>query len=118
MNNNDFFKNLDFRYPEIVECLKKNGKEFYVPIVMGLVDDAGLDPKEKKIPNTSSKIKNKVNNLEISKITKYNYINLEVPSYLWYPDYETTGIKYKKGDKFIVIFVGGDIDKIRIVGRY
>lgn len=118
MNNKDFFENLDFRYPEIVECLERNGNKFYVPIVMGLVDNAGLSPKSITEKNNTSKIRNTNNNLGISNIQKTNYITLSVPSNLWYSNYSITGIKYEKGDRFIVVFVGGDLAKMRIIGRY
>ena len=120
MNNKDFFDNLDLRYPEIVECLERNGTKFYVPILMGLIENAGGQPKDITENNSSntSKIRNKNNNLGISNITKTNYITLTVPENLWYSNYNITGIKYEKGDRFIVVFVGGDLSKIRIVGRY
>lgn len=118
MNNKDFYETLDLRYPEIVECLKRNGTEFYVPVLMALVEGAGAKPNKSKVNNNTSLLWNKQNNVGISNITKSNYINLTVPEHLWYSNYTKTGIKYERGDKFIVMFVGGDLNKIRIIGRY
>ena len=117
MNNKDFFSNLDFKYPEIAICLQKNKNKFYVPIVMGLVDNAGIAPKEIKKKINPKKIRNTNNNLEIKDIKKTNYITLDVPEYLWNTDYKSTGIKYNKGDQFIIVFVGGDLNNIKIIGR-
>ena len=118
MNNKDFYDTLDLRYPEIAECIETNGNKFYIPVLMALVDGAGTSPKSKTINNSSAKLLNTKNNLEISSITKTNFIKLDVPEHLWNSDYYRTGIKYRSGDKFIIIFIGGDLNKIRIIGRY
>lgn len=118
MNNKDFYDTLDLRYPEIAECLVTNDNKFYIPVLMALVDYAGLPPKSISVNNNPAKLFNKENNIGLSSITRTNYIELEVPQYLWYEDYRITGIKYNAGDKFIIIFVGGDLNKIRIIGRY
>lgn len=118
MYNKNFYNDLDLKYPEIAIALETNSNKFYIPVLMGLIEGAGSVPITINTRVSSSNIRNKNNNLAISSVTKQNYITLSVPSYLYYEDHNITGIKWNKGDKFIIVFVGGDINKIRIIGRY
>ena len=84
--------------------------KFVIPALMGK-----LGSTEKTIPNSSSNIKNKTNNLGISKTTTSNYITLSVPKE-YVINYPTKYVP--KGTMFIVGFIGGDITSAKIVGRY
>lgn len=109
MYNTDFYDNLDLKYPEIAVALETYGNKFNIPILTPFIANAGKSPsKSTASALNKNNIKNK-DSLPISRITTQNYVTLSVPSYLG---------TVHKGDKFIIVFVGGDINKIRIIGRY
>lgn len=114
MNNSNFYENIDFTYPEIAVCIEdSDGEEakFFIPILTPFLSND--DPFDKLDPVISKlNILNKYdNNLDISQCTSSNYIILELP-------YECKSNGCKKGDKFIITFIGGDINKPYILGRY
>lgn len=114
MNYTNFYKDQEFRYLEIAVCLENsNGLEakFCIPALTPFVeqdepyDKLDIEPSKRNILN-----KNKTN-LDIKKCTTSNYITLELPE-----KNRETGCR--KGDKFVVSFIGGDINKPYIIGGY
>lgn len=68
---------------------------------------------------TSNIMNKNKKSLGISKYTVSNYIELKVPLHLSNIDNDGKRIiNGKKGDKFIITFIEGDINKCKIIGRY
>ena len=114
MNNSNFYDNIDFTYPEIAVCIEDScgpNAKFFIPVLTPFL--SGEEPYDKLDPDISKmRILNKHDtNLDISKCTTSNYITLELPY-----EYKLTGCN--KGDKFVISFIGGDINKPYILGRY
>lgn len=108
-NLNNFRQEIAVLQEKINKYDPPKGARFIIPALMGDLKT------EKTIPNNSSNIMNKNNNLGITKTTTSNYITLEVPKeyVINYPE------KYvPSGTMFIVGFIGGDITSAKIVGRY
>lgn len=106
----NFYEDLDLRYPEIAICLEdtvSNIGKFFIPILTPTLNKN--KPYLEK--NNDFYVKNLINsdNLTISPIYFSNYIELKLPK----------GItSAKKDDKFIVVFIGGDITKPVLIGGY
>jgi len=106
----NFYEDLDLRYPEIAICLEDtdiNIGKFFIPILTPTLSKS--KPYLEK--NNNFYTKNLINkdDLNISQIYFSNYIELKLPK----------GIESaKKDDKFIVIFIGGDITKPVLIGGY
>ena len=109
-----FFDENAFTYPEIAVALEEpvsNKIKVAIPAITPFID---TDKPYDKLDTTYSKrnIKNKIKNtLDIKKCTVSNYIELKLPEYL-------ENLEIKKGDKFVISFIGGDINKPYIIGRY
>lgn len=109
----DFYKeaNTDFKYPEIGICMEKtNGPKVKIAIPIAtptLPLDQAYDNKELAI-STSNIISDKTA-MYISPCTISNYITMTLPIDIKSLD---------KGDKVILIFIGGDINKPSILRRY
>lgn len=118
MNNgtNNFYNDLNLVYPEIAILLEDTydninriGK-FFIPILTPtLSKDYVYDQKELNM-NSTDNIINDRSDLYIEECTVSNYIELKIPSHI-------KG-KCKKDDKFVIVFIGGDINKPYIIGRY
>ena len=104
---------IDFNTPEIAICaedVENNTRgKFYIPVLTPFLEFK--EPYDKE--DIYSIKKNIINRKEVAKaisacITS-NYIELPLPH----------GIQSaKKGDKFVVIFMHGDINKPFLMGRY
>ncbi len=115
-NYQDFYKLKDFKYPEIAilmdDITKENNKgRFIIPTLTPSLPTERISRSTMPKFSTSNIINN--TNMSITEITEQNYVTLSVPKYLFIDD-----IPYKEGDKFIVVFVAGDINKIRVIGVY
>ena len=112
MRVESFFDNINLQYPEIAICLEDSDTgtgKFYIPILMPLLPKDV--PYNTIVDNSNiSNIKNKDNTpfCKMPKYTTSNYIELKVPNCQ----------SIKKGDIFIIVFIGGDLNKIRIIGEY
>lgn len=104
-------ENTDFKYPEIGICLEDsiNGTiKMFIPIATPTLSrDAAYDTKDLNIP-TRNIISDK-SSMDFKRCTISNYISMKVPSFIG---------DLKKGDKVILVFIGGDINKPTIIGRY
>ena len=104
---------IDFNTPEIAICAEdiENSSigKFYIPLLTPFLDLEMPYDKE----DTHGLKKNIINKKEISKTISpcilSNYIELKLPD----------GIKSaKKGDKFIILFMHGDVNTPFLLGRY
>jgi len=101
-----------YQYAEIAVCLEdavnsKYGK-FYIPVLTPFLDNA--EPYDKE---DIFSIKNNIINIndirnDIKTCTVSNYIELKLP-------FGNDNIK--KGDKFLVSFIGGDPNKPQLIRR-
>lgn len=116
-----FYDQTDLRYPEIAVCLEDTkgptGK-FSIPILTPFMDTDS--PKELVIDNSSTKtlLSGSRKDFEIGNCTITNYLELELPDLVKHEiNYHNLNAVHK-GDKFIAVFVGGDINKCKLISRY
>jgi hypothetical protein len=119
---------IDLKYPEIAISLEKSSIQnptikFHIPVLMPTLGDSRIIETNISKQQTLNII-NKNNNLNISSCTICNYIISTIPNYLFLK-YNTSidneynfSQEFPIGTKFIVIFIGGDINKARIIGLY
>lgn len=112
MNNETFYKDLDFKYPEIGIALSEGygtNINVYIPSLMPLVENGGKDSRV--ITNKITSKSNIINKGTFATIdTKSsNYIPIYVASYLG---------KVYKGDKLVIVFIAGDPNEPVVIGRY
>lgn len=114
MKENTFYKDKTFEYPEIailMDTVNKNNPvgRFIIPILTPNLKTDRLIKSEKGVVDTSNIINLQTN--RTMSLTEQNYVTLSVPEYMF-----GSGIEYKKGDKFIIVFIGGNVNKIQIIG--
>lgn len=109
-----FYKNenTDFKYPEIGICMENtigDGKvKIFIPIATPTLPIQDIyDNKELSIPLHN--IVSDTSSMDIFPCTISNYITMNLPD---------TIDSLSVGDKVILIFIGGDINKPVIIGRY
>lgn len=110
VGSTEFYKDLDLRYPELAICMEDcidTGK-FFIPILFPLLDNDQIQ-ENTDLSISTRNIKSDIGNLNISKCTTVNYIELKLP---------INNPIAKKGDKFVIVFIGGDINKPCLLGRY
>lgn len=93
----------DFQYGNKVKC--------YIPALMSLLNKDKIIEDKMRI-NTMNIINRNLSILGIGKYTSCNYIELFIPENI------SDSKQGHKGDKFAAIFLGGDINKCTIIGRY
>lgn len=111
MNNETFYNDLDFKYPEIGIVLTggSNIANVYIPSLMPLIEN-----EEKYSIDKINKIKSKSNILNkgtfaTSDTISSNYIHIKVPSHVG---------RVSRGDKVVIVFIAGDPNEPVIIGRY
>lgn len=93
----------DFEYGNKVKC--------YIPSLMPFLYKDKIIEEKSRVNPTNIRNKN-LSILGIGKYTSCNYIELYIPENI-------SDSKYgNKGDKFAAVFLGGDINKCTIIGRY
>ena len=111
MKDFEFYQNLELKFPEFAICIEdsKDGvAKFFIPILTPTLDkNIPYDKKELNV-NTRN-IVNDVSSMNIEACTYSNYLSLKLPH---------QDKSCKKGDKFVVIFIGGDPNKPYLLGRY
>ena len=113
----DFYKDLDLKYPEIAITLEKFSKHSDATVLCNIPVLLPFMQNTADRINTAN-IENKVNNLGIGPCTIHKGTYLKINrEHSQYCPANRDGI-VSAGEKFIVVFVGGDIDKPRIIGRY
>jgi len=121
----DFYDKLDLKYPEIAIAMEdidrtNPGKvKFIIPVLTPNLDITKI--LSSTIYQNRANLKNNSSaKLEIETITLTNYIEIPVPREICGVTNISMedGIYIKKGSKWIVVFVGGDITKPRVISRY
>lgn len=115
MKENLFYKNKSFEFPEIAilmdEMLSEDNPtgRFIIPILTPNFNNKRL-LKTEKSKSSNSNIVNKNTN-SVTSLTEQNFVTLTIPKYMF-----NGKIHYNKNDKFIVVFIGGDVNRIKIIG--
>lgn len=108
---NDFYNQLDFKYPEIAVCMEDTDgpiAKIFIPIATPTLSNS-LIYDTKGLPLNLSNIKSTgINKGNISRVTESNYIEMKLPD----------DQPAKKGDKFIIVFIGGNVNNGVLLGRY
>lgn len=118
----NFYDQTDLRYTEIAVCLEDTSGptgKFAIPILTPFMNNNS--PTENIIDNDSTKtlLSGSRKELEIGNCKITNYLELELPDIVKHEiNYHDPNIVVRKGDKFIAVFVGGDINKCRLISRY
>lgn len=95
----------DFEYGTMVKCT--------IPVLFPFINTNIVENKSEKL--FKGKLDNKdLNMININRYNSCNYIELFIPRGL------SRNIEHKgrKGEEFVGIFIGGDINKCSIIGRY
>ncbi len=111
MKDFEFYQDLQLKYPEFAICLEDSSNgvaKFYIPVLTPILDSDS--PYDKTDINVSTRnIINDVSTMNIQACTRSNYLSLKLPQ---------NDNECKKGDKFVIVFIGGDPNKPYILGRY
>lgn len=148
MAETNYYDKLDLKYPEIaiaidkIDRLKPGLIRFNVPVLTPNLTTNGKASKS-DVHQSASNIQNQ-NPIKISNISITNYISCKIPKELCSNDIsrssvtgtmiigQTSGsilggsyinlVDYDRyipaGSKWIIVFIGGDINKPQIIGRY
>jgi hypothetical protein len=118
----DFYDSLDLRYPEIGVAMQDIDRsnpgtvKFIIPILTPNMDNTRLI--DTKAYQTKDNLKNKKRNFEVETLSISNYINIKMPREVCSVYGEYTDKVIKSGSKWIIVFVGGDITKPRVIAPY
>lgn len=118
--NSDFYQAKEFAYPEVgivLEDFKYTSKgKIYIPILTPTMK--GDKPiKEKKSKGSTSNIVNYNAKHGIKDCITSNYVELYVPTYIGY-EIKNNKDMILKGTKFIISFIGGEVNDPKIIGLY
>lgn len=118
-----FYDNMDLKYPEIgiamqqIDRLNPGEVKFIIPILTPNMDNSKL--VESRAYQTKDNLKNKNKNIEIETLQITNYITIKVPREVCSMYYIENDERYiASGSKWIIVFVGGDITKPRVIAPY
>lgn len=108
MNTMGFYNDMDFKYPEVAECIEdtdSNIGKFFIPALTPVIKEKS--PYDKAYEGLSKYNLVNKNEIKVSPIIMSNYLELPLP----------IGFKSaKKGDKFVVVFIGGDPHNPVLIG--
>lgn len=111
MVNNNYYKSHIYTNLEIAICMEDTlcdiGKFFIPALTPFLSKDKPYDKIDP--PSSTANIISGTKGLDIHQCTTSNYIEIKLPEYIK---------SAKKDDKFILSFIGGDINKPYLLGRY
>lgn len=110
MKINNFYDELDLKYPEIAICIEDtetNIGKFMIPILTPMLNIT--EPYIKKHDEFEKTNIINGDDIKASPVNLTNYIEMKLPK-----GYNAA----KKDDKFIVVFIGGDINKPVLIGGY
>lgn len=122
MANENYYENLDLNYIEIAEAAEEfyttqSSALFYIPVLMPMINPSSWTTKQ-YLPSNSNML-NKVRPAVSSSAYSTGAIRIPIHSErmgYWY--HRNTPNLVPVGAKFLVCFVGGDINNCRILGRY
>ena len=119
----NFYDNMDLRYPEIgiamqqIDRLNPGLVKFIIPILTPNMDNSRR--VESKIHQNKDSLMNKNKNIEIETLDIRNYITIKMPREVCSLFYMSDTDRYiPSGSKWIIVFVGGDITKPKIIAPY
>jgi len=119
----NFYDNMDLRYPEIgiamqqIDRLNPGEVKFIIPVLTPNMDNSRLI--ESKIHQNKSSLMNKNKNIEIETLSVSNYITIKIPREVCSMFYIADDDRFiPSGSKWIIVFVGGDITKPRVIAPY
>lgn len=107
----DYYQNLDLIFPELAICIEDSLDgiaKFYIPVLTPVLD--GTTPYNiTDININKSNILNDSSSMDINACTSSNYLELHLPA---------NDNSCKKGDIFVISFIGGNPNMPFIMGRY
>ena len=119
----NFYDNMDLKYPEIgiamerIDRLNPGEIKFIIPVLTPNMDNTRLI--ESKIHQNKDSLMNKNKNIEVETLNIRNYITIKMPREVCSMFYMSDTERYiSAGSKWIIVFIGGDITKPRIVAPY
>ena len=112
MKDFEFYQDLDLRYPELAICIgttdDKNVGKFFIPVLTPVLNgNSPYDTKDNRV--STSNILNDSSSMNIGACTSSNYLELVIPD---------TVEEVYTGDKYVVLFIGGNPNKPVLLGRY
>lgn len=118
--NIGYYQEQDFKFIEIATVLERfyytsQGK-FFINVITPMLSSSSPIDETKSKPSTSN-ILNYSSQLNISSYTTSNYVLLNVPRYIAEDLRDHDGY-IAKGTRFLISFIGGDINKPKIMGVY
>lgn len=120
-NMSDFYDNLDLKYPEIAVCVEDtyysaiHRTKFSIPVLTPNLNQSTISQGVVRQDGSSLVNKDK-KSVEVENITIGNYLTIPVPPRMVTPNVMNLAIR--KNSKWIVVFIGGDINKPQIIGQY
>ncbi len=120
-NMSDFYDDLDLKYPEIAVCVEDtyynaiSRTKFSIPVLTPNLNQSTISQGVIR-QDGSSLINKDKKSVEVENITIGNYLTIPVPSRMVTPNVMNLAIR--KNSKWIVVFIGGDINKPQIIGQY
>lgn len=109
-----FYKNekTDFIYPEIGICMEDTNEDraakIFIPIATPTLPRNGIYDNKEPVTALSNIVSN-TSSMDIFGCTISNYITINLPDNI---------DSLKVNDKVVLVFIGGDINKPVIIGRY
>lgn len=119
VNTSEFYEDMDFRFPEIAISAERfyyssKGK-FTIPTLTPMLSNGSAYTSSNVKASTSNIVNG--DDLGITAVTTKNYMELYVPRYIAELVWDKN-LYINSGIKFIVSFIGGDINKAQITGLY
>jgi len=118
----DYYEDLDLRYPEIAIAAEEfyttqSSAKFYIPVLMPMISNTTRINREGFPNNTNILNKERPQISKMASTTGYITIPLQGERLGNWTTRKIPNL-VPAGAQFIVIFIGGDINKPRILGRY
>lgn len=118
MASENFYETLDLKYPESAilasRCYPGSVGSFYIPVLTPY-QPSSTNKVDKKVLRTNN-LMNADNNITITNSTVSNTLQLKIPAYIGNDAPRDINGRIIEGTKFIVIFIGGDINQPKIIG--
>ena len=116
--NTNYYQDKRFEYPEIAVAMEdfyyKGKGKFFIPILFPELTS--------KVPYSNETSRGSISNIVnynkrhgIKNVVVSNYIELTVPEYISEHIKDESNM-IKEGTEFIIVFIGGEINKPRIIG--
>lgn len=119
----NFYDNMDLRYPEIgiamqqIDRLDPGEVKFIIPILTPNMDNSRLI--DSRVHQNKDNLMNKNKSIEVESLNIRNYISIKMPKEVCSTYHISDENRFiGSGSKWIIVFVGGDITKPRIIAPY